>query len=161
MSAEPQRVDEPVGVFGVVVEGSVELEGLVHPQLGLKDALLQLDAHAGLQPLPVLLRMRPSTLMLPASGTRSPAMHSTVVVLPAPFGPEDAEHLALLDGERDVVHGHSRAVRFAQMLDLYDGHLAPPFRSQAPYHPTRPFWALVVNWPLTNRPGHARPKGEA
>src|SRR5659263_142127 len=35
-------------------------------------------------------RRRPSTTISPASGVRSPVQHSSVVVLPAPFGPSTA-----------------------------------------------------------------------
>ena len=43
-------------------------------------------------------------------------MISSVVVLPAPFGTEDAEELALLDLERHPVDGPDVCVVFPQIL---------------------------------------------
>ncbi|MCK7461395.1 MAG: hypothetical protein MZU84_04670 [Sphingobacterium sp.] len=45
-------------------------------------------------------------------------MTRMVVVFPAPFGPEEAEDLAPLDAERDVVHGGDPAVALREVLDL-------------------------------------------
>ena len=64
---------------------------------------------------------RPSTDTRPASGERRPSMHSIVVVLPAPFGPDQAEDLALEHLERDLVHGVQGAVRLREAGDLDDG----------------------------------------
>ncbi len=45
-----------------------------------------------------------------------------VVVLPAPFGPEETEDLAALDAETHVVDGRERAVAFGEVLNLnHDG----------------------------------------
>ena len=57
------------------------------------------------------------TRMVPESGVRSPMTHSTVVVLPAPLGPEDTEDLALRDRERDVVDRDRSRVRLTKVLD--------------------------------------------
>ena len=46
----------------------------------------------------------PKTRISPASGRIRPISMRRVVVLPAPFGPEQAEHLALLDPEGQVPH---------------------------------------------------------
>ena len=66
-----------------------------------------------------------------------------VVVFPAPFGPEEAEDLAPLDAERDVVDGRDAAVALREVLDL--DHVMSPLigRSQPldvlrPPHPARP-----------------------
>ena len=48
-------------------------------------------------------------------------MISIVVVLPAPFGPEQAEDLAARDLEADAVDGLDVAVRLAQVADGDDG----------------------------------------
>ena len=47
-----------------------------------------------------------------------PSMHSIVVVFPAPFGPDQPEDLAIVDFERDFVHGDRCAVGFADAGDL-------------------------------------------
>ena len=54
----------------------------------------------------------------PASRVRYPSRISTVVVLPAPFGPSMREHLALGDREVDAPHRVGVAVGLAQPLDL-------------------------------------------
>ena len=47
-----------------------------------------------------------------------------VVVLPAPFGPEEAVDLTLLDGQVDVDDAPVGSVELGQPLGLDDGHLA-------------------------------------
>ena len=47
-----------------------------------------------------------------------------VVVLPAPFGPEEAKDFSALDAEAHVVYGGDPAVSFREVLDL--NHVASP-----------------------------------
>ena len=61
---------------------------------------------------------RPSTVIGPAIGRRSPSTHSIVVVLPAPFGPISPKISPSLDVERDVVDGDGAAVGLADSPDL-------------------------------------------
>ena len=59
----------------------------------------------------------PQTSIAPASGSRSPMMHSTVVVLPAPFGPEEPEDLAVVDLEAHAARGFDAAVALVQIAN--------------------------------------------
>ena len=63
----------------------------------------------------------PRTVAVPPSWTRRPSRISTVVVLPAPFGPEEAEDLASGDLEVDPVHRDQLAVALGQAGDTDDG----------------------------------------
>ena len=56
----------------------------------------------------------------PPSGARSPSRISTVVVLPAPFGPEQAEDLAGRDVEVDPVDREDVAVVLDQAANVDD-----------------------------------------
>ena len=56
----------------------------------------------------------PKTCTSPAVGVISPTSTRSTVVLPAPFGPEQADDLAVLDPEADVV---DRAVAAGVLLD--------------------------------------------
>ena len=47
----------------------------------------------------------PSTNTWPSLGFTWPVIRLISVLLPAPFGPDHAQHRALLDGEREVGHG--------------------------------------------------------
>ncbi len=56
----------------------------------------------------------PNTWTSPAVGVISPTSTRSVVVLPAPFGPEQADDLSAFDPEADVV---DRAVTAGVLLD--------------------------------------------
>ena len=58
---------------------------------------------------------------MPAVGRISPSSILSVVVLPAPFGSEEAVDLAAPYGEVHVVDGESVAVALGQMLGVHDG----------------------------------------
>ena len=58
----------------------------------------------------------PATVADPALGAISVPSVRTVVVLPAPFGPEEAEHLAVGDLERDVLERHPVAEPLRQTV---------------------------------------------
>ena len=49
-----------------------------------------------------------------------------VVVFPAPFGPEEAEDLALLHAEVHVDDAQVGSVELGELLGLDDGHPLPP-----------------------------------
>src|SRR6267378_1243033 len=55
---------------------------------------------------------RPSQAIVPASGRRSPARHSRVVVLPAPFGPSSAR----ISPGRTAIESRSTAVTWSKLL---------------------------------------------
>ena len=59
----------------------------------------------------------PQTSIAPSSGSRSPMTHSTVVVLPAPFGPEQPEDLAVADLEAHATRRFDAAVSLLQIPD--------------------------------------------
>ena len=73
----------------------------------------------------------PKTVTVPDVGGRKHEMMRITVVLPAPFGPQEAEALARFDGEIDAVHGLDDAVVFDEVLCLYDGHAVPCARLPA------------------------------
>ena len=73
----------------------------------------------------------PRTLTSPPSGLRRPSRISTVVVLPAPFGPEQPEDLARRDLEVDAVDGLDVAVALGQAADA-DDRLGPDGGGHAP-----------------------------
>ena len=56
----------------------------------------------------------PPTRAVPASGASRPRITRIVVVLPAPFGPDEPGHLPRRDGERHAVQGQRRAEALAQ-----------------------------------------------
>ena len=58
---------------------------------------------------------------MPSSGSRRPSQHSTVVVLPAPFGPEDRGHLAVVGDEVEPVDDGATAVALDEPGDLERG----------------------------------------
>ena len=60
----------------------------------------------------------PQMLAVPPVGEMKPASMRMVVVLPAPFGPEEAEHFARLDLEAHVVYRRERFVPLAQVFRL-------------------------------------------
>src|SRR6266545_5899241 len=61
----------------------------------------------------------------PASASSTPSTIRMAVVLPAPLGADEPEHLALGDGEREVVQRHHVAVAARQSLQLQ--HVVHPF----------------------------------
>ena len=55
----------------------------------------------------------------PAEGASRVPRVRTVVVLPAPLGPEEAEDLAVLDGKGDVRDGRTLTEAFGEAFDKY------------------------------------------
>ena len=66
----------------------------------------------------------PATLAEPDVGAISVPSVRTVVVFPAPFGSEEAEHLALRNRERDVLERSALAEVLAEVVDDECGGLA-------------------------------------
>ena len=79
--------DERLGVGGLRVETGVQADRLGDGDLVGQLALLQLRADQAPGRGAVPVRVDAEDPDLPPSGWRSPSAHSTVVVLPAPFGP--------------------------------------------------------------------------
>ena len=77
----------PFDLGGVAIEGLVHVEDLANPQLLRLRARLQLHTDYLVHLVPVGPRIQAEQPTVPESGARSPIAHSTVVVLPAPFGP--------------------------------------------------------------------------
>ena len=61
----------------------------------------------------------PATVAEPEVGAMSVPSVRTVVVLPAPFGPEETEDLAAPDLERDVVEGDAGRRTLREVLDRH------------------------------------------
>ena len=72
----------------------------------------------------------PATEKLPRLGSRIVVSMRTAVVLPAPFGTEDAEHLAGLDRDGQIVDGDERSEELCDPMRLDD-------RRHATTHPPR------------------------
>ena len=88
---EPEIVEQPLRIAGLGVERGVEVHRFPDADLVRQLALLELDADDPTELVAVWRGSSPSTLIVPESGVRSPLMDSTVVVLPAPFGPRMAK----------------------------------------------------------------------
>ena len=111
-----QLVDRPAAA----IERAEQAQRLLDRQLLAELRFLQLDA----EPLPQLAARRvrqrsPSTSTSPASGASSPSRISIVVVLPAPFGTEQAEALAAPHVQRQPVHRDDVAVAFLESVTLH------------------------------------------
>ena len=63
----------------------------------------------------------PSSVTPPLSAALSPSMISSVVVLPAPLGPEDPEELARTHLEAHTVDGTQIAIALAHVIHDDDG----------------------------------------
>ena len=123
LSPSPRSSISVRGSAGSVVERREQLEGLAHRHALGQLALLELDADERRGDGHGRVADRaPGTLIVPPSGVRRPAIDSTVVVLPAPFGSEDAEDLAFLDGEGDAVNGGAVAIALGEVVDFDDIH---------------------------------------
>ena len=60
----------------------------------------------------------PLTMTVPLVGRERPAMMRMVVVLPAPFGSEEAEDLAGRGREAEAVDGREIAVSLCEIVDF-------------------------------------------
>ena len=69
---------------------------------------------------------RRSIEMRPAVGRINPASILIVVVLPAPFGPEQRDDLAGVDRQRDIAHGDAVVEDAAEVLGDDHGAACPP-----------------------------------
>ena len=87
---------------------------------GYSAAVWRLTPMRGLSASAPVATSTPSTVACPPSGARRPSRISTVVVLPAPFGPEQAEDLAAGDVEVDAVDRDEVAVALDQPADADD-----------------------------------------
>ena len=128
LGLEPEQLEQPLRVGGIAVEGGEQLKRLPHAQLVGELGGLELDP----DPLAELLRSctasRPSTLIDAAVGPAQAADGFHGRRLAGAVGSEDAEDLASVDRERDVVDGERVAVAHAEMVDGHDhigGGLCP------------------------------------
>ena len=95
-----------------------EEQVLLAGQALVEGQLLGQDADLPLQREEVAAESRtPSITASPAVGRRRPGEHRIVVLLPAPFGPEEAEEAAAGHAEGHVVHRRLPAERLRQALD--------------------------------------------
>ena len=103
---------------GARVVARVELEALADGELDLRLGLLQHDADAVAQARDRRPRVVAEDADLAGVALRKPSRISTVVVLPAPFGPSSARISPRADLEIDAAHGLLVAVGLAQSLHL-------------------------------------------
>ena len=87
---------------------------------GYSAAVWRLTPMRGLSASAPRVTSTPRTLTSPPSGARRPSRISTVVVLPAPLGPEQPEDLAAGDVEVDAGDGLDVAVALGQAADADD-----------------------------------------
>ena len=69
---------------------------------------------------------------VPVVGVTRPTSERRVVVLPDPLGPEEADHLPLVDVEAQVVDGPHGAEVLGQVLNRDDGHVTSIIRIPRP-----------------------------
>ena len=166
-AGEPQHVVDAGGEARALqaLERPEEPEVVVRRELLVERELLRHESEAPLSPGRCRPRgAAPPTLTSPASGGRRPQTIETVVVLPAPFGPEEADDRPLLDPERHAVDGGHAAVGLAQaghfegrdhertrgerFMDSGYGSAAEMFRPALPPIPAR--WLQACARPLTS-----------
>lgn len=124
--SEPEAFGQGSPAGGVRVERGVQFEGLADGELGLEFTPLELDAENPGDPLVVGDRVE--------AGDADPAGVGDAQALDAfdggrlagAVGAEDAEDLALLDGEGEAVHDGPAPVGRAQIGDFDEGHGTKP-----------------------------------
>ena len=115
---QPERGDQLAAVRGLAVERGVQLDRLADPHQLRQRAVLELHPHPLVQFLAVPARVETEHADLARSAARSPVMHSTVVVLPAPLRPRIPKISPAPDAEAHVVDRDRRPVCLAQMRYL-------------------------------------------
>ena len=118
--AELERVDQLGRRTGLRVEAAEEVDELGDGQLRVEGGGLEADADARLERAASRATSWPSTRTSPPSGARRPSRISTVVVLPAPFGPSSPKISPRRDVEVDAVDGLDVAVALGQAADADD-----------------------------------------
>ena len=119
---EPEALGELAQVPRVGVHRGDVREHLVRLDARRQPAVLQHHADARAQVAGVASAGRgPARARVPPSGSRRPSQHSIVVVLPAPFGPEDRGHLAVVGDEVEPVDDGAAAVALDEPGDLERG----------------------------------------
>ena len=131
---EPHVLDDLIDVAVPRVQPGVEHHQLADTELLVEPGVLEHDPDPSRgRRVPPVAGSTPRTLTVPDVRFRWPSRISTVVVLPAPFGPEQGEHLAGLDREAQVIDRPLLAVVLAQ----------------APHHHDRPGSVRTVHTPFT------------
>ena len=115
-------------------------EVLLDPHLGVERDVLgqvaEVPPHGDRVGLPPRGRARRAS-RAPRSGGRKPVSMRMVVVLPAPFGPEDADDLPLGEGEGDAGDGREIAELAGQVVRFdHAGHVSKSDASKTA-HPAR------------------------
>src|SRR5690349_13058422 len=87
---------------------------------------------------------RPSTDARPLVDRMRSSSNGMVVVLPAPFGPEEAEHGRGRHGEIEIDDATGTAVRLRQLLGLDGLDRSPPERAAGGRDPTTGGGALFA-----------------
>ena len=129
LRGQAQLIEEAVAVHGRAIEGGPEVHRLPHLDALLELRFLQLDADPLLQRHGVAARVEPEDGNRAAVGRAQAfdALHGGG--LAGAVGADQAEDLARLDVEGDVVDGHGTPVGLADTGDVNGGlgHVARPF----------------------------------
>src|SRR5690606_20945897 len=122
---DAQRLQQLLRIGRVGVERGEQLHRLTHPQLVRQLALLQLSAELACHTRAIGTRVHSEHRHLPP--VRHPQAFDALDGgrLARAVGAEDAEDLALLDGERHVVDRYFVAVAFVQPLYFDYRHIPP------------------------------------
>ena len=128
LAAQAQPLHQRDGVGGALVEGGEEGERLADGELVGQAALLELHAEHLAQRVAVASRVEAEDGHLAAVGAAQAGHALDGGGLARAVRAEDAEDLALLDGERHVVDRDVRAVPLVEVCDLDDLHVRAPFR---------------------------------
>ena len=119
---QPEVLDEGIGIGRVGVERREQLDGLGDRHALGQLALLELDADDRSQAITILLGIEPEDADRPAVGLAQAGDRLDGRRLAGAVRAEDAEDLALLDGERHAVDGRVRAVVLGELGDFDDVH---------------------------------------
>src|SRR4051812_3093149 len=116
--SEPDQAEQPLRVVGIVVVRREELQCLERTHARVEAALLEHHADAGPQPGTVAPRVDAEHAHLAAVGLAVPLEDLDSRGLPRTVRPEQTEHLAGSNRERDPVDRRLRAVALLERGDL-------------------------------------------
>jgi hypothetical protein len=140
-AAQAEVGHESLRVCRIPVERGEQAECLAHGHPVRQLALLELDADQGSQPVAIPPGIVAQDADRPGIGDPKAGDRFDGRGLPGAIGSEDAEDLALLDGERQVVHGRAVAIAFAEVFDFDDVHA--PSIARGPPGSHRPHVRIV------------------
>ena len=118
---EPDEVEQPLGVVGIVVERGEQPQRLERPQARVSPPSWSITPMRGRSARAVGHRVEPEHAHLPRVGAAVALEDLDRRRLARAVGPEQAEHLAGRDRERDPVDGARGAVALLELGDLDRG----------------------------------------